>query len=208
MALQFGVWLLDDAQGGAPFAGVGADISGGGLQFLLEKQRTDSHAALAFEIGGRQMRADVVVIECVPTTFRGQPWYHYRAKFVGMLSGDFYFLVEFIDARAQEVAPAGLRPAAAANPKVSPTPLESYDKLPGHIKKQMMLTLMRMKRLPAGELATLAPIAAHYGGTESSDGKLFHRFWVRTRVESQAGSLVYNTDFLISDDGTKLVVRQ
>ena len=211
MALQFGVWLLDDSQSGAPIAGVGADISGGGMQFLLESHFTESHAAIAFEIGGRQMRADILVIEAAQTMFRGEPWYHYRAKFVGMLSGDFYFLVEFIDARAEAVAPGRLQavePRKPAAPKVSSATLESYDKLPAPIKKQILETLVRMKRLAPGEPAGGAPVAAHYGGTQSVDERLFHRFWVRTRVDSPAGSLVYNTDFLISDDGGKIVVHE
>jgi hypothetical protein len=211
MALQFGVWLLNDASGSAPIAGVGADVSGGGLQFLFEKHFTERHAAIAFETGGRQMRADILVIEAAQTMFRGQPWYHYRAKFVGMLRGDFNFLVEFIDARAEAVAPSRLpavAPVKRGGATISATPLESYDKLPDQTKKQILQTLVRIKRLAPGEPARGTLIATHYGGAQSTDTGLFHRFWVRTRVESPAGSFVYNTDLLISDDGTEIVVHE
>lgn len=235
LATEFGLWWLDELQGDAPTAGIGVDISGGGLRFVLEREFRQTRGAIAFSIGGRRMRANILVIESLPTVYRGQFWFHYRAKFIGMLSSDFDFLTAYIDAQpavaeqrthappARAAAPparAAAPPAAALpQPGASPSPpppvirrplssIDSFDKLPTPVKKQIVQALVRANRLPRGQQTYLSPITAHYNGMQTGEGGNFHRFSVRTQINSHAGTQIFNSDFLISDDGTKVIYRE
>ena len=227
LSVEFGMWWLDELQGDAPTAGIGVDLSGGGLRFVLEREFKQSRGAIAFAIGGRQMRANIAIIEYLPTVFRGQFWYHYRAKFVSLLSCDFDFLTAYIDAHVGasdpqppgHVAPSHI--AAPPNPSAptaaSPPPavvkrplssIDSFDKLPVAIKKQIVQTLVHANRLPRGQQSYISPITAHYNGIQTGEKGNFHRFSVRTQINSQAGPQVFHSDFLVSDDGSTVVYRE
>lgn len=74
--VRFALWWLKDLRGSEPVPGLGIEISGGGLQFLLH-QKVGSQCSLAFEIHGRRMRASVDVLQSTEMVFEGQPWQHY-----------------------------------------------------------------------------------------------------------------------------------
>jgi hypothetical protein len=69
--------------------------------------------------------------------------------------------------------------------------------------------LVSLKRLVRPQDVRLALLAAHYGGIQpASDGNVYHRFFIRTRMNSQAGAVVFNTEVLVSDDGEDIIVRE
>src|SRR5450755_1477095 len=82
--LRFALWWLKDLRGSKPIPGLGIEISGGGVQFLLQ-HKIGSQCSLAFQVNDRPMRASVDVLQSAETVFEEQPWQHYRAKFVGLM---------------------------------------------------------------------------------------------------------------------------
>jgi hypothetical protein len=185
--LRFALWWLKDLRGSEPVPGRGIEISGGGLQFLLH-QKVGKQCSLAFEINGRRMRASVDVLHAAEIDFEGRPWQHYRAKFVGLMEADYDFIVGFAQ-----------RPVH----KLSIASHQSYDMLPAPTQAQIVAQLVGMKRLALAQPASARPyLAAHYTGVEhAKDGTLFHRFFIRSHMQSQTGAFVFNTEVLISDDG-------
>jgi hypothetical protein len=207
--IQFPLWLLKDVRGEEPVPGIGIEIAGGGLQFLLELT-IENQCSLAFELSDRRMRANVMVVQSASCEFRGRTWQRYRAKFVGLLSRDFDLIIAFTSAHAQPnpVAAPALRPAGT-NPKKSVGAIESYDMLPLRIQEMIVRKLVQLKRLVAPLEIRLALLAAHYGGIQpTSDGYVYHRFFIRTRLNTKTGVVVYNTEVLVSDDGKDLIVRE
>jgi hypothetical protein len=207
--IQFPLWLLKDVRGEEPVPGIGIEISGGGLQFLLELT-IENQCSLAFELNNHRMRANVMVIQSASCEFRGRTWQRYRAKFVGLLNSDFDLIIAFTSARVQPnaVAAPALRPAST-NPKKSVGALESYDMLPLRIQEMIVRKLVQLKRLVAPLEVRLALLAAHYGGIQpASDGYVYHRFFIRTRMNTKTGVVVYNTEVLVSDNGKDLIVRE
>jgi hypothetical protein len=65
-----------------------------------------------------------------------------------------------------------------------------------------------MKRLRRPRETRLALLAAHYGGMLPATETVYHRFFIRTRMNGLTGTTVFNTEILVSDDGTSLVARE
>jgi hypothetical protein len=208
--VQFPLWWLKDFKGNDAVAGIGVEISGGGLQFLLE-HKIELQCSLAFLLAERRMRANVLVVQSVPYAYKGHQWHRHRAKFVGLMNSDFDFIVAYADAAVDKATKAPVVPA----PRVQPKPkhsvgtLESYDMLPLRIQETIVRKLVSLKRLVRPQDVRLALLAAHYGGIQpASDGNVYHRFFIRTRMNSQAGAVVFNTEVLVSDDGEDIIVRE
>jgi hypothetical protein len=192
LSLRFALWWLKDLRGSEPVPGLGIEISGGGLQFLLRKKTADE-CSLAFEIHGRRMRASVDVLHSAQTMFEGGPWHHHRAKFVGLIQADFDFLMRQVDGEAKALS-------AASH--------QSYEMLPQHIQEQIVAKLAGIKRLAPCADGTLPHLAAHYAGKEpAKDGDFFHRFFIRSHMQSPGGAFVYNTEVWVSDDGSSVRIR-
>jgi hypothetical protein len=87
---------------------------------------------------------------------------------------------------------------------------QSYDLLPGRIQEKIVAKLVELKRLAPPLDLGLPFLAAHYAGiTHPNDSDAaFHRFFVRSHITSRAGTFVYNTEALVSDDGTTVHVRE
>lgn len=189
--LRFALWWLKDLRGSEPIPGVGIEISGGGLQFML-RHKIASQCSLAFEINGRRMRASADVLHADEIVFEAQPWQHCRAKFVGLVEADYNFIVGLAGRPAREMSIASH---------------QSYDLLPVLVRETIVAKLAETKRLAPCDPAQ-AHLAAHYAGTEAAkDGSVFHRFFVRSHVQSPEGTFVYNTEALVSDDGTVVKLR-
>jgi hypothetical protein len=207
--IQFPLWLLKDGRGDEPVPGIGIEISGGGLQFLLELT-VENQCSLAFELNNHRMRANVMVVQSASCEFRERTWQRYRAKFVGLMNSDFDHIIAFTNAHAQQpdsaAAPA---PRPARSLKRSVGAVESYDMLPLRIQEMIVRKLVQLKRLAPPLEVSLALLAAHYGGIQpASDGNVFHRFFIRTRMNGKDGPVVYNTEVLVSDDGKDLIFRE
>ena len=184
--LRFALWWLKDLRGSEPVPGLGIEISGGGLQFLLH-QKIGSQSSLAFEINGRRMRASVDVLHADEIEFEGQPRQRYRAKFVGLMEADHTFILGLAQRPLSDFSIASH---------------QSYDMLPVPIQEQIVAKLVCMKRLAPPPESGRVRLAAHYAGVEhAKDGKLFHRFFIRSHMQSETGGVVFNTEALISDDG-------
>jgi hypothetical protein len=242
IALQFPIWWLQSAHERAPAAGIGLEISGGGLQFLLQ-QRIESTASIAFQIDERRMRANIGIVERTQTAYKDLPWYRYRAKFVGVLDADFEFIIALTERLVEEAlgfgerstgSPAGaphppphsaahsIPPSTAAvsgadiasphrtaaTPRTSIGACESYDMLPARVQEQIVNKLVEMKRMIRPAETRLALLSAHYGGIQPANGTVYHRFFIRTRKSGLDGARIYNTEILISDDGTSVFVRE
>jgi hypothetical protein len=221
--VQFPLWWLKDSKGSVP--GIGIEVSGGGLQFLLE-HRLDEKCSLAFQITDRRMRANIMTVQSADFAHEGRDWQRYRAKFVGLLEADFHFIIAFTDNHAKHTAAAftdnnGKQPDEAAlrplqppvrdttGPKMSVGSLESFDMLPTHVQEEIVQMLVDMKRLVSPRGSRLALLGAHYGGIQGgNNGENYHRFFIRTRVNLDEGHVVYNTEVLVSDDGLKVLVRE
>jgi hypothetical protein len=212
--LQFPLWWLKDFKGNEAVAGIGLEISGGGLQFLLEEQ-IELQCSVAFNIQDRRMRANVLVVQSAVCSYRQKHWHRHRAKFVGLMNSDFDYIMAFTEAYARK-ASDGVSAAAVHVPIVKPKPkpkhsvgsLESYDMLPLRVQETIVRKLVELKRLVPPHETRLALLAAHYGGIQpANDDKVFHRFFIRTRMNSQAGAVVFNTEVLVGDNGQDVIVR-
>jgi hypothetical protein len=210
--VPFPLWWLKDFKGNEPIAGIGIEISGGGLQFLLEQQ-IELQCSLAFNIEDRRMRANVLVVQSAICLYKGKHWHRHRAKFVGLMNSDFDYIIAFTEAYARKTSPpapgAAERLPPAKKPKHSVGALESYDMLPLSIQETIVRKLVELKRIVRPQETRLALLAAHYGGIQpANDGNVFHRFFIRTRMNSQTGALVFNTEVLVSDNGEDVIVRE
>jgi hypothetical protein len=212
--LRFAIWWLKGKN--TAVAGIGIEISGGGLQFLLEhKIENQSPCSLVFQINDRRMQAKIIVLHAEEVVFEEQPWQHHRAKFAGMLEADFAFIMALTDGHPLEPEGCAVRAVQrsardqAEKRKLSVGSLESYDMLPLRIREKIVARLVAMKRLSPPRKLEQALLAAHYTGfRHENDDTIFHRFFMRTRINSLPGTLVFNTEVLISDDGTELHVRE
>ena len=212
IAVQFPLWWLKDFKGNDVVAGIGIEISGGGLQFLLEEQ-IEFQCSLAFNVEDRRMRANILVIQSAPVAYKGKPWHRHRVKFVGLMNSDFDYIMAFTEAYAEKApdAPGAVRRSPLAKPKSKSSigSLESYDMLPLHVQDTIVRKLVELQRLVKPHETRLALLAAHYGGIQpSTEGNVFHRFFIRTRMNSHSGAIVFNTEVLISDNGRDVVVRE
>lgn len=194
--------------------GIGIEISGGGLQFLLE-HRIDQQCSLAFEINNQRMRANILVVHADSFVFAEKTWQRHRAKFVGLLETDFNSIIEFTHAHSEgPVTPASQtaqRPALGhAAPKNSIGSHDSYDMLPLRIQEAIVHKLVAINRLMRPIETRLAGLAPHYAGIEqANDGRVFHRFFIRSRMHGHGGGpVVFNTEVLVSDDDSDVIVRE
>jgi hypothetical protein len=201
--LHFPLWWMKDVKADAAVAGIGLEISGGGIQFLLQEPITQRACTIAVQIKDRRMLANIVIILAAEVVYEEQTWLHHRAKFLGLRDTDF----DYIMALTSERIPAG---AAAMKGQASGGAVESYEMLPISIKEDIVRTLVSMKRLARPRETQLASLVAHYGGLQPADKgtAAFHRFSIRTKMNSARGELVFDTHFLISEDGTKVIVRE
>jgi hypothetical protein len=184
--VRFALWWLKDLRGSEPVPGLGIEISGGGLQFLLHRN-ISRECSLAFEINGRRMRASVDMPQSTEIVFERQSWQHYRAKFVGLMEADYNFILRLPQHPARDISVASH---------------QSYDMLPARVQDEIAAKLVGIKRLAPPHALGRAPLAAHYAGIEhANDGIVYHRFFIRSHMDSPAGAFVFNTETLISDDG-------
>jgi hypothetical protein len=210
--IQFPLWWLKDFKGNETVAGIGLEISGGGLQFLLE-EKIELQCSLAFNIEDRRMRANVLVVQSAVCWYKERQWHRHRAKFVGLMNGDFDYITAFTEAYARKTS-EGASAAAPRTLVVKPKPkqsvgsLESYDMLPLRVQETIVAKLVELKRLVPPHETRLALLAAHYGGIQpANDDNVFHQFFIRTRMNSPTGPLIFNTEVLVSDNGKDVVVR-
>jgi hypothetical protein len=91
--LRFPLWWVKDAKAKEAVAGVGLDISAGGLQFLLQQKIQTRGCAVLFTIEDRRMVANIEIKSAVDVVVKGQPMQHYRAMFFGLRETDFNFLI-------------------------------------------------------------------------------------------------------------------
>jgi hypothetical protein len=205
------MWWLKDQTPNNVVPGIGIEISGGGLMFLLEHRIAQTECSIAFSLSDRRMRANLEIIRIVGAAFKEQAWQQHSAKFVGLMEKDYNFIITYTDKhsptpiRSSPIQSSLPRPAAKRKSSISH---ESYDLLPLRIQEQIVQKLVDMRRLQPPSDPRLAHLVAHYGGvSQAEDGNVFHRFLIRTQMNSRAGPLVYNTEVLISDDGATLSIR-
>jgi hypothetical protein len=203
VAARFALWWLKDLRGSKPIPGLGIEISGGGLQFLL-KGKIGSQCSLAFQINDRSMRASADVVQSTETVFEDQPWQHHRAKFVGLMEADYKIIAALADALPPDGQGAGL-----PSGQLSVGSHQSYDMLPSRVQARIVAKLVAMQRLTPPHDLGHAHLAAHYAGVKGADeGTLRHRFFVRSHMNSAAGAFVFNTEVLISDDGSDVHIHE
>jgi hypothetical protein len=189
---RFAVWWVKDLRGSEPVPGVGLEVSGGGLQFLL-RRTIGRQCSLAFDIDGRRMRASVDVLQSTEIVFEGQQWQRHRAKFVGLMEADYAFIKGLAQDTAREIS-------VGAH--------QSYDMLPAAIQERIVAKLVEANRLTPATSPAATHLAAYYAGIEDAgDGNVCHRFFIRSRLDSPAGALVFNTEVFIGDDGSTVELR-
>ncbi len=156
------------------------------------------------------MRASVDVLHTNDVVFEGQAWQHYRAKFVGLMEADFDFIMALSDELPAAAKTLDTQPVPHPVRDISLGSHQSYDLLPGRIQEKIVAKLVELKRLAPPLDLGLPFLAAHYAGiTHPNDSDAaFHRFFVRSHITSRAGTFVYNTEALVSDDGTTVHVRE
>lgn len=225
---RFPLWWLKDVRGSEPVPGIGVEISGGGLQFLLQRE-LGSQCSLAFQIHDRHIRANVDLLQSTATVFENRPWRHYRAMFAGLNEADFEYLLtltaeyatteyattEHAKAEratlatdlASHACPPEARDRFATRATLSSS-LGAYETLPLNIQKTIVEKLVELKRLEPQQEQNPAPLFAHYSGgiKQPNSDKIFHRFFVRSRVNSSSDRLVFNTEVLVNDEGTEVQI--
>jgi len=203
--LQFPLWWMKGPEASAVIAGIGVEISGGGIQFLLPEPIPQRACTIALRINDRNVRANIMIVLAAAVVYKDQPMHHHRAKFLGLRDSDFDFIIALTSAVPVATGAGALRT------KNSIGSLESYDMLPLKIKEEIVRTLVSMKRLAKPRETHLALMVAHYAGLQAADeGSVpFHRFSIRTKMDPGGrGMMVFDTHFLISEDGTKVLIRE
>jgi hypothetical protein len=186
--VRFPLWWIKDAKANVAVAGIGLEISGGGLQFLLPETIPTGGCAVLFTINDRRMVANIKIMMAAKIVHEGQPYLHYRAMFYGLRETDFDLIMTVTE-------------------KLASRPLPTFDTLPVNIKNQIVNTLVKMKRLSEPTKSALASLATHYVGKEAMKGSTtFLRFNVRSKIQSDKGVMVFDTYFLLSEDGTSLII--
>jgi hypothetical protein len=221
LRLKFAMWWLQEGRVDMVVPGIGVDISAGGMQFMLDIDRpiAGNVCTIAFKIQTRKMRANVRVVRTEEVLFEGYVMRRNDVQFEGLLSNDFKFLMSLTEGTPKipdNVKMAvGLRSGTTAQslglqPRTSVGDLTSYDALPSHVKEQIVSRLVTMKRMTPVTHVAHALMAAHYGGRqEAADGEpAYHRFSIRTKMNSEKGAFVFTTLFLVSDDGASVIVRE
>jgi hypothetical protein len=195
-------------------------VAGGGMQFMLElrHQISTDVCCLAFQIRDRKVRANVRILRTEEILYKSQLWQRFNAKFDGLLSNDFDFIVSLSDQKShRQPGERSAATAARSVPKSPPTKsrtsignLDSYNMLPSRLKEQIVEMLVGMKRVAPVLDANLALMAAHYGGIQAAaEGDMpYHRFSIRTKMNSEKGAFVFDTQFLVSDDGATVLVHE
>ena len=213
LSLTFPMWWFSGEIGGVE--GLAIEISAGGIQFLLKRELPKRQCSIAFQINDRKMQAKVSIVRTTQAMHENQEWNCYGAKFDGLLESDFDFIVALNDSWVEPHSEAGQAdspalPLGQAQPMsvVSISALQSSDGvLPEIARGRMVEMLVGMGRLQAVQDLYLALIAIHYVGIHPSfEGDvLYHRFAIRTRKDMVGDDrVVYNTHFLVSDDGSKI----
>jgi hypothetical protein len=212
LSLTFPMWWFSGEVGGVE--GLAIEISAGGIQFLLQRELPKRQCSIAFQINDRKMQAKVSIVRTTQAMHDNQEWNCYAAKFEGLLESDFDFIVALndlsIEAHSearQAYVPALPQGQAQPMTAVSISALQSsHGLLPEVTRKRIVETLVSMGRLQAVQDLYLALIAIHYVGLHPAvEGDVqFHRFAIRTRKNTSDGRVVYNTHFLVSDDGSKI----
>ncbi len=220
LRLKFAMWWLQEGRVDMAVPGIGVDISGGGMQFMLDIDHliAGKVCTIAFKIHTRKMRANVRVVRTEDVLFEGYVMRRYDVQFEGLLSNDFNFLMSLTEGTPKIIDNAktavGLRSGTTARslglqPMVSVGDLTSYDALPSHVKEQIVSMLVTMKRMTPVTHVANALMAAHYGGRqEAAHGAAYHRFSIRSKMNSEKGAFVFTTLFLVSDDGASVIVRE
>jgi hypothetical protein len=191
--------------------GLGIEISAGGIQFLLKRELPKRQCSIAFQINDRKMQATVSIVRTTQVMHENGEWTCYGAKFEGLLESDFDCIVALSGSRVEPHSEAGADvtapPLGQAQPAVSISALQSSDELlPEITRERIVEILVGMGRLQVVQDLYLALIALHYVGIHpSAEGDVqYHRFSIRTKRNTADGRVVYNTHFLVSDDGSKI----
>jgi hypothetical protein len=210
LSLTFPMWWLSGEIGGVE--GIAIEISASGIRFLLKRELPKRECSIAFQINDRKMWAKVSIVRTTQAMHENQCWNCYGANFEGLLESDFDFIVVLSyggltphseAGRADSPAPA-LGEAPLATSTVSISSLQSHERLmPDVAREQIVQMLVAMDRLEAVENMYFAPIGIHYVGIcrPAEADVLYHQYAVRTRKNTVDGRVVYNTHFLLSDDG-------
>jgi hypothetical protein len=196
--LQFPLWWMKGAEAASAVAGIGVEISGGGMQFLLQESIPERACSIVFEIKARRMKANVVIILATKVMYKERPWQHNRAKFLGLLSTDFDFIMAI---KPDRPVPTG---GGLLKGKDSVGSLEAYEMLPAKIKEDIVKSLVGMRRLAPPREARLASLVAHYVGLQPGalGSAACYRFSIQTKMKAE----VFDTHVLVSLDGTKLII--
>ena len=221
LRLKFAMWWLQDGRVDMVVPGIGVDISAGGMQFMLDIDHpiAGNVCNIAFKIQNRKMRANVRKMRTEEVLFEGNVMRRYDVQFEGLLSNDFDFVLSLTEGTPKipdnAKTAVGLRSGTTARslglqPKTSIGDLTSYDALPSHVKERIVSMLVTMKRMNPQTNVALALMAAHYGGRqEAAHGAApYHRFSIRSKMNSEKGAFVFTTLFLVSDDGASVIVRE
>ncbi len=209
LPLTFPMWWLSGEIGGVE--GIAIEISAGGIQFLMKRKLPKRECSIAFQINDRKMWAKVGIVRSMQELHDNQYWNCYGAIFEELLESDFDFIVVLSYAGTKPHSEAGRDSSPEAPPGEEP-PAESVVSisrlrssaglLPDAVREQIVQMLVVMDRLEEVDNIYFAPIAIHYIGLHPSEEAdvLYHRFAVRSRKDTADGRVVYNTQFLISDD--------
>jgi hypothetical protein len=211
------MWWFSGEIGGVK--GIATEISAGGIQFLLKRRLPKRECSIAFQVNDRKMWAKVSIVRTTQAMHEDQCWNCYGANFEGLLESDFDFIVALSDTGVEPHSEAGwagspAQPFGQASPTASAVSISSLQSneglLPAVAREQIVQMLVAMDRLQAVENMYFALVAIHYVGIHPSAEAdvLYHRFAVRTRKNTDDGRVVYNTHFLVSDDGLKILLHE
>jgi hypothetical protein len=187
--IRFPLWWMKDVKTNVAVAGIGIELSGGGLQFLLHETIPTPGCTVLFTIKERRILANIEIKMAAEIVHEKQLWQHCRAKFHGLREIDFHFIMNITKQLASK-------------------PLPTYDTLPVKIKNDIVNALVDMKRLAQPTKNELPLLDVHYAGTESVNSSApLLKFNIRTKLTTYRGVMVFDTYFLLSEDGTTLIIR-
>jgi hypothetical protein len=201
MTVAFLVSIKNDASDTAA-AGIGIDISGGGISFLSQDHVPLRECSIGLHIRARRVQANIIVLAATEVVFNEELWRRHRAQFTVLLKTDFDFIMALTHPGSHTLVSEH---AEAVERENSCGVVESFGMFPTGLKDKIVQILVGMKRLTPPKSSQLALLAAHYGGPEfANDGTLLCH---RLRIRSQDGAMVFETNFRVSADGDPVVVR-
>jgi hypothetical protein len=195
-------YMLD---GKTQTAGIGLDISAGGVCFLAKEQIKAKEFEMLVQVEDRVMRVRAKVCRESPANYQAKRVFQYGMMFSGIGADDWDAIVRYTTDKPVSES----NKAVDDLQRVRMTPDDTARLLPLALQNRLLAMLVQRGRLAPLDSNKTPLVQYFYSGIVRHEGKPMHRLSIQSKTIGMDGNpQLFETPFLFDDSGSNIAILE